>query len=83
VLSNITILVLAIFCPIWGGFCFIKGYNLGAKETKKPEIKVESPKKKIEKAKTDKKMAEKQKKLNTLFENIDAYDGSSIGQKEI
>lgn len=82
-LSNITVLILAVFCCIWGAFCFIKGYNMGAKEAKKPEIKVETPKRKIEKAKTNKKLAEKQRKVNTLLENIDKYDGSSIGQKEI
>ena len=35
-LSNLTILILAVMTPILSVFCFIKGYNIGAKETGKP-----------------------------------------------
>lgn len=81
-LSDITILILAVLTPILSVFCFIKGYNIGARETNKPEIKIETPKQKIEKAKENKKAAENRKRLNTLLENIENYDGSSKGQKE-
>lgn len=82
-LSNLTILILAVMTPILSVFCFIKGYNIGAKETGKPEIKVETPKQKIERAKENKKAAENRSRLNTLLENIENYDGSSKGQKEL
>nr|DAD84143.1 MAG TPA: hypothetical protein [Podoviridae sp. ctoqT5] len=82
-LSNLTILILAVMTPILSVFCFIKGYNIGAKETGKPEIKVETPKQKIERAKENKKAAENRRRLNTLLENIENYDGSSKGQKEL
>lgn len=81
-LSDITILILAVLTPILSVFCFIKGYNIGARETHKPEIKIETPKQKIERAKENKKAAENRKRLNTLLENIENYDGSSKGQKE-
>lgn len=82
-LSDITILILAVLTPILSVFCFIKGYNIGARETRKPEIKLETPIQKIERAKENKKAAEKRSRLNTLLENIENYDGSSKGQKEL
>ena len=82
-LSDITILILAGLTPILSVFCFIKGYNIGARETNKPEIKLETPMQKIERAKENKKAAEKRSRLNTLLENIENYDGSSKGQKEL
>lgn len=82
-LSDITILILAVLTPILSVFCFIKGYNIGAKETGKPEIKVETPKQKIKKAKENKEAEKKRKYYNTLYENINNYDGSSKGQKEL
>lgn len=82
-LSDITILILAVLTPILSVFCFIKGYNIGARETNKPEIKIETPIQKIERAKENKKAAEKRSRLNTLLENIENYDGSSKGQKEL
>lgn len=82
-LSDTTILILAVLTPILSVFCFIKGYNIGARETNKPEIKLETPMQKIERAKENKKAAEKRSRLNTLLENIENYDGSSKGQKEL
>lgn len=81
-LSDITIMILAVMTPLMNVFCFIKGYNIGAKETKKPEIKVETPKQKIEKRKTSKEAEAKRKKMTNLLANIEAYDGSSKGQRE-
>lgn len=82
-LSDITIMILAVLTPILSVFCFIKGYNIGARETNKPEVKLETPMQKIERAKENKKAAEKRSRLNTLLENIENYDGSSKGQKEL
>lgn len=82
-LSDITIMILSVLTPILSVFCFIKGYNIGARETNKPEIKLETPMQKIERAKENKKAAEKRSRLNTLLENIENYDGSSKGQKEL
>lgn len=82
-LSDITIMILSVLTPILSVFCFIKGYNIGAREINKPEIKLETPMQKIERAKENKKAAEKRSRLNTLLENIENYDGSSKGQKEL
>ncbi len=82
-LSDITIMILAVLTPILSVFCFIKGYNIGAKETKKPEIKVETPRQKIKKAKENKETEKKRKYYSTLYENVSNYDGTSKGQKEL
>lgn len=82
-LSDITILILSVLAPILGVFCFIQGYNIGAKETNKAEIKVETPKKKIDKRKKKKEAEERMRKAKILYENIENYHGDSVGQKEI
>lgn len=70
----ITVILLAISCPLVGVFCFIKGYNLKAEKLgetviKPPILKSEEP--------------EVDERLQTLLHNIDAYDGSPKGQVEI
>ena len=82
-LSDITIMILAVLTPILSVFCFIKGYNIGARETNKPEIKLETPMQKIKKAKENKEAEKKRKYYGTLYENVNNYDGSSKGQKEL
>ena len=82
-LSDIAILILAVLTPILSVFCFIKGYNIGAKETRKPEIKIETPIQKSAKIKEDKEAAKKRKYYNTLIENIENHDGFGVGQKEL
>lgn len=81
-LSDITILILAVLTPILSVFCFIKGYNIGARETRKPEIKVETPKQAVKRRKTEKEAEAKRIHAETLLANIDAFDGTSRGQKE-
>lgn len=82
-LSNITIMILAILAPVMSVFCFIKGYNIGAKETKKPEIKIETPKEKKERREISKEAEKRRSQMSILLENIEAYDGTSKGQKEL
>lgn len=82
-LSNITIMILAILTPVMSVFCFIKGYNIGAKETKKPEIKIEAPKEKKKRREISKEAEKRRSQMSILLENIEAYDGTSKGQKEL
>lgn len=82
-LSNITILILSVMMPILGIFCFIKGYNIGAKETRKPEIKVESPRKAIARRKKESESEAKIRRQQLILQNIENYHGDSTGQKEI
>ena len=71
----ITVVILALACPILAVFSFVKGYNMKAEKVAEKPLKVlpEAPKKE---PKGD-------PKLMTLLENIDAYDGTGKGQKVI
>lgn len=82
-LSNITIMILAILAPVMSVFCFIKGYNIGAKEAKKPKIKIETPKEKKTRREISKEAEKRRSQMSILLENIEAYDGTSKGQKEL
>lgn len=82
-LSDITILILALMTPLLSVFCFIKGYNIGAREQKRPGIEIETPKQAIEKRKKGKEAEAKYKRFQGILDNIENYQGDSIGQKEI
>lgn len=67
-------LTLAILCPLLAVFCFVKGYNLAAaKHGEKPLKVLTGPKKE----------PAGDSRLEQLWANIDAYDGTEKGQKEI
>ena len=66
-------IILSISCPLVGVFCFIKGYNLKAEKLSEKPIKLPS--------RTE--VPEVDERLQTLLNNIDAYDGTEKGQVEI
>ena len=70
----VAVIVLAISCPLVGIFSFIKGYNLKAEKLAEKPITV--PRKTPPAPKGD-------PKLMALLDNINAYDGTSKGQREI
>lgn len=49
----------------------------------KTVISAPSPRKILKKRKENKKITEDMKKFETLLNNIDAYDGTDFGQKDI
>ena len=53
-------------------YFFAKGYNMSHEDQKKPFKIVKRPK-----------ITQEEILLNKVLENIDAYDGTSAGQKEI
>ena len=77
-----------ILCTIFGVFILIS-YTLGLRNGQKisNNKEIESPvvnpikevSKELKKFHTDK----EQKKLNTIMENIDNYNGTAIGQKDL
>lgn len=65
--------------------CFITGARVGQKVTKGEEIKpiIKSPVR-IAKEIKDEKVKEKELERNRIIaENIDNYDGTSLGQKDV
>lgn len=73
----VAVILLAAGYPLVGYFCFVKGYNLGAKEVHKPQIKTP-----ILPRRPPKESAEVVR-LNKIMENINNYDGTGIGQEEV
>lgn len=71
-----------IFC-----ICFLCGAIVGQKCAKGEQIKVENPvkviKENIEEHKSKVERKKEQEILDTIAQNIDNYDGTSRGQKEI
>lgn len=67
------VIVLSFLMPILSVWCFIKGYNLKAdKLGEKP----------IQSRRAIHKTPKENKELKTLLGNIEAFDGTSNGQKE-
>ena len=79
-----------ILCTIFGVFilfAFAKGIELGQRLNRNERIEIKSPvavtSEKIKEHKTNKTLAEEQEIMKINLENIDNYNGSSLGQKEI
>ena len=77
-------------CALFGIFIlvsFIKGIQIGIKLRKEEPIEVQGPityvKEKIQEN-NDNKIIEKEQEITQInLDNIDSYDGSGIGQKDI
>lgn len=65
--------------------CFFLGAKIGQKVVKGEEIKApEIPLSNPIKAYREKKQAEyEQDRINTILQNIEAYNGSAVGQKDV
>ena len=79
-----------ILCTIFGVFilfAFAKGIELGQRLNRNERIEIKSPvtvtSEKIKEHKTNKALAEEQEIMKINLENIDNYNGSSLGKKEI
>jgi hypothetical protein len=66
----------AVAVPIVGLYCFRSGFNLAAREEKRLEIPP------IKKGKPSP-VTNEEVRLGILLSNIETYDGTSAGQKEI
>ena len=65
--------------------CFYFGVLIGQKVAKKEEIKIEglNPVKVIDAINQSNEETKEQERRRIIAENIDAYDGTGIGQKDI
>lgn len=77
-----------IICTIFGVFLilsFIIGARVGQKIVKGEEVKISlpNPVQKINEYREKKEVEKELDKLDIITENIDNYDGTGLGQKEI
>ena len=79
------IIILAIVINIGNILCFIIGAKITQKLSKKEEIIIPelNPVKAIKERQLTKQQEEELGKYNTIFENIDNYDGTGANQKEV
>lgn len=67
-------------------FSFVMGAKIGQKTIKGETIetpKIPNPVKAIEEYKESKEYKEKQERFNNMMDNINNYDGTGLGQKDI
>lgn len=79
----VAVMFLAVLIPIVGCFMFERGYKLGVSDYNtahrdEPKAEIEG-KKEVKVPKEDKKL----KMYEQLLENIENYDGTTAGQKDI
>lgn len=65
--------------------CFFVGAKIGQKvvkgeEIKAPEITIPTP---VQDYRKKKQVEAEQERLDTILNNIEAYDGTSVGQKDV
>lgn len=77
----VTILAMGFVCCV----CFLIGARVGQKVAKDEEIKLPSfnPMDAIRAHEAKKEAEYQQNKFDTIMRNIDSYDGSSNGQKDV
>lgn len=77
----LTILAVGTLCIV----CFLIGANVGQKVAKGEDIELPTlnPMKAIREHQDRKEAEREADKFNTLMHNIDAYDGTSNGQKDV
>lgn len=77
----LTILAVGTLCIV----CFLIGANVGQKVAKGEQIELPTlnPMKVIREHQDRKEAEREADKFNTLMHNIDAYDGTSNGQKDV
>ena len=63
--------------------CFFIGAKIGSAVAKGESIETPSPIKAVHEYKEHREQSKRQRKIDTIMENIDNYDGTEIGQKEI
>jgi hypothetical protein len=67
--------------------CFVVGAKIGQMMSKGKDIEmphpIEAMRERKEKREAHKEARMEQDKLNTILDNIDSYDGTGIGQKDV
>ena len=80
-LSDVMLVVMAVITPVMCFFAFKMGLDAAYLFEKSEKTPIRTPKmRKLRKNKVESKQIEQ---FNTILANIEAYDGTSFGQKEI
>lgn len=79
--------MVTIFCMLMMGIFMLLAFLVGVKTAQKVQndetVEIPNPIKIVEEIKEHKEQKEKEKAVDVMLENIDNYDGTGIGQKDI
>ena len=76
------VLLVAVIC-LSNVACLIAGAKIGQKAYRGEEIKLPNPVEKAQSFKESQEYRKEQEALDTMLHNINVYDGTSLGQKDI
>lgn len=79
------ILIIATVCTLLNVMCFVIGAKVGQKVVKGEPIELPqiNPVEAIREQKQKRAEERKQRRLDTILQNIDSYNGTSNGQREV
>ena len=77
------VLLLVVFICLSNIACLIVGVKVGQKAYRGEEIKLPNPVAKVQSFKDSQEYKKEQEALDTMLYNIDVYDGTGMGQKDI
>ena len=63
--------------------CFMVGAKVGQAVSRGEEVNLPNPVEAIEKHKTKRREEQEMDKMNTILQNIESYDGTSVGQRDV
>lgn len=75
--------MLLAFCLLCCIVCLIIGVDVGMKASRGEEIKLPNPVEKAQSFKDTQEYRKQQDAVETMLYNIDVYDGTGLGQKDI
>lgn len=78
-MEAITILATGFVCAA----CFLLGAKVGQAVSKGERVELPNPVEAIEKHKTKRRAEQEMDKMNTILQNIESYDGTSVGQRDV
>ena len=76
------LLLVAVIC-LSNVACLIAGAKIGQKAYRGEEIKLPNPVEKVQTFKETQEYRKEQEAMDTMLHNINVYDGTSLGQKDI
>lgn len=76
------VLLVAVIC-LSNVVCLIAGAKIGQKVCRGEEIKLPNPVERVQTFKEAQEYKKEQEAMETMLHNINVYDGTSVGQKDI
>lgn len=76
-------LLMVVFICLSNVACLIVGTKVGQKAYRGEEIKLPNPVEKVQSFKDSQEYKKEQENLDIMLHNIDVYDGTSLGQKDM